>query len=182
MRILAIVAFTIGFVASAHAAPVVKVAKPKTKFRLKAAKAKELKVRPVKPAQKAELHQQRPKTIVQNWTTGNGRDHRVVFLHGLGGVPDGPMINGIVRSLHKQGVSATFKAPLLREVKMNAQGEIIKEKVQTMTEQLRHAREVIRSQPGKIVLFGHSFGAKASLLLAKEFPEKISALSLSRLR
>ncbi len=129
---------------------------------------------PVRPVAPRTALRQKPNTIVKKWTTGNGEGHSIVFLHGLGGVPEGPMIKTILQGLDGQNVSATVHAPLLREVTTNDRGEVTGESLQTMSEQLRHAREVIRSQPGKVVLFGHSFGAKAALVLAREFPDKVS--------
>ncbi len=122
------------------------------------------------------LNTRQPKTEVKHYQMGEGRGHTLVFLHGLGGEPGGPMMDGVFKAMQAQGLSATVHAPLLREVRRSDTGKIVSESRQTMTEQLRHARGVIDAQPGKVILFGHSFGAKAALILAREYPDKVKAI------
>ena len=86
----------------------------------------------------------------------------LVFLHGMGGEP-GDLFDDLAKSLGRTGSSFTAVSPWLRTPG----------KASSMTEQLDRARAAIAAQPGNVILVGHSFGGKAALQLAKEFPGKV---------
>tara|TARA_R110002096_G_scaffold16898_1_gene57561 strand:- start:339 stop:1397 length:1059 start_codon:yes stop_codon:yes gene_type:complete len=175
-----LIAFCLGTLASlasqGHAAPANRTAMKAKKAKAKKAKIPRREGRPTRKVERALHPVKPPKTEVQRYRLGEGPAKTVIFLHGLGGEPGGPMMRGVLKGMQNHGVSAHVFAPLLREVRRNDQGEIVSQSRQSMTEQLRHARGVIEAQPGKVILFGHSFGAKAALILAKEYPNKVEAI------
>ena len=100
----------------------------------------------------------------------------LVFLHGLGDSPDTPIIQRLVGALGREGASVEIIAPWLRPVTVDAGGIVSPAGVQTMSYQLNEARRAIRATNGQVVLVGHSFGGKAALALAKEFPGKVKGV------
>ncbi len=118
-----------------------------------------------------------PRLATQRLATRNGPPRaRAIFLHGLGGEPNTHLIRNIFAELEQRGAAIEVTAPWLRPVAVDGRGEIREAGVHTMTDQLRRARAAIEAQPGPVVLIGHSFGGKAALQLAKEYPGKVKAV------
>jgi len=113
----------------------------------------------------------------QCWRTGRGAPSAtIVFLHGLGCTPRDPLIQRLVRELDHRGDSFLVVAPWLRPASLNRRGELISSGTQTMSDQLRRARQLLDQQDGPVVLLGHSFGGKAALELAREYPDKVACV------
>jgi pimeloyl-ACP methyl ester carboxylesterase len=109
-------------------------------------------------------------------TLGKGEPQStVIFMHGLGGAPGG------YRDFLKTLLTPAEGEPAVRVVAIWMRSP--KGGDHTMTDQLARARKVIDAEPGPVVLMGHSFGGKAALKLAAEYPEgkvrKVVALAPS---
>jgi len=112
----------------------------------------------------------------RRWQTGPGVPRgTVIFLHGLGCNPDDPVITSLVRELGRRSGPYNVVSPWLRPVRMGTRGPV-SDGLHTMSDQLRRARVAIEQQPGKVVLMGHSFGGKAALQLAREYPDKVACV------
>ena len=102
-------------------------------------------------------------------TLGQGEPRStVIFMHGLGGSPKG--YGDLLRAV----LTPAPGAPAVRVVSIWMRP---KDGLHTMTDQLARARRAIEAEPGPVVLMGHSFGGKAAVKLAAEYPEaKVSAV------
>jgi pimeloyl-ACP methyl ester carboxylesterase len=110
------------------------------------------------------------------WTIGQGEHPtRLVYLHGLGGEPEDGLVNRVIKQLSATEGSFKVISPWLRPVR-ELDGEMVSAGPHTMTDQLARVRELLRNEPGPVVLMGHSFGGKAALALAKEFPDKVKGI------
>jgi len=124
--------------------------------------------RPV-PAQQDPL-------AASRWQVGAGNPRgTVIFLHGLGCNPNDPVITSLVRELKRQPGSYRVVSPWLRPVRLGQMG-VESDGLHTMSDQLQRARQAIEQEPGKVVLMGHSFGGKAALQLAREYPNKVACV------
>lgn len=99
-----------------------------------------------------------------------------VFLHGLGGAPSHFPLNNLKKELATQGMDLQLDAPWLRPVEIGFDGKAHGTGPHTMSDQLDRARKAINMHEGPVVLFGHSFGGKAAIALAKEFPGKVKGI------
>ena len=110
------------------------------------------------------------------WRTGEGERATIIFLHGLGGRPDGQLMHDVARGLHAENGAFDVLAPWLRSVTMRENGDIVSRQRHTMSDQLRRASELIEAAPGPVILLGHSFGGKAALRLAELYPDKVRGI------
>lgn len=121
---------------------------------------------PTKPAAlTAEDLEAKPVTL----TLGQGEPRStIIFMHGLGGNP---------KSYPDLLRAVLTPAPGAPAVKVVAIWMRPKEGLHTMTDQLARARRAIDAEQGPVVLMGHSFGGKAAVKLAAEYPEeKVAAV------
>jgi pimeloyl-ACP methyl ester carboxylesterase len=104
------------------------------------------------------------------WHLGHGEPKStIIFMHGLGGDPE--ELKEVVTAM------LTPQGPNAGAVKVIALWMRPQRGPHTMTDQLERARKVIDATPGPVFLMGHSFGGKAALMLAKEYPhEKVRGL------
>ena len=86
----------------------------------------------------------------------------VIFMHGLGGEPAG------YEDLLRDVLTPPKGAAAVRVVAIWMRPE---HGPHTMTDQLARARRAIAAEPGPVFLMGHSFGGKAAVQLAAEYPE-----------
>ncbi|MBW2736161.1 MAG: alpha/beta hydrolase [Deltaproteobacteria bacterium] len=98
--------------------------------------------------------------------------HRVIFLHGLGGSPQSLVAHELAGAFQRRGDRLEMLVPWLRPVHR----DLSDAGPHTMTDQLKRIKAEINRAPGKVVLLGHSFGAKAAFKLAKECPDKVSCV------
>jgi len=111
------------------------------------------------------------------WTTGPAGPRRtIVYLHGLGCEPNDPVIRRLVREFDRRRDGYLVVAPWLRPVAADGRGKLVEAGPHTMSDQLQRARRVIEQQEGRVVLMGHSFGGKAALQLAREYPHKVACV------
>jgi pimeloyl-ACP methyl ester carboxylesterase len=97
------------------------------------------------------------------YTLGEGAPKStVIFMHGLGGSPKG--YSDLIRAL----LTPPPGSPAVRVVSIWMRP---KQGLHTMTDQLARARRAIDAEAGPVVLMGHSFGGKAAVKLAAEYPE-----------
>ncbi len=99
-----------------------------------------------------------------------------IFLHGLGGAPSHFPLYHLKNELRGQGMDLRLDAPWLRPVEIDGTGEAHSTGPHTMSDQLDRARKAIAMHDGPVILFGHSFGGKAAIALAKEMPDKIKGV------
>jgi pimeloyl-ACP methyl ester carboxylesterase len=134
--------------------------------------------RRARPQQTAPSNRRDP-LATQQWKVGQGPPRAtILFLHGLGCGPDGQLIKRLVGAFNQLPGGASYKvvAPWLRPVRKNSRGTIVSAGCHTMSDQLQRARQVLRGENRPVVLLGHSFGGKAALQLAREFPDKVSCV------
>lgn len=121
------------------------------------------------PAQRNTLGQEvRDERTPFVWRFGHGQPETTfVYMHGLDGEP--------AAQQHLLERVLTPKGP--GSVKIIGVWMRPEHGLHTMTDQLARARKVIQETPGPVFLLGYSFGGKAALHLATEFPkEKVPAL------
>ena len=91
-----LIAFCLGTLASlasqGHAAPANRTAMKAKKAKAKKAKIPRREGRPTRKVERALHPVKPPKTEVQRYRLGEGPAKTVIFLHGLGGEPGGPMM------------------------------------------------------------------------------------------
>lgn len=87
----------------------------------------------------------------------------VIFMHGMGSGPQHN--NNLIRTL----LTPPKGSPAVRVISIWMRPQT---GLHTMTDQLARARAAIDAQPGPVTLMGHSFGAKAAVKLAAEYPEE----------
>jgi pimeloyl-ACP methyl ester carboxylesterase len=136
-------------------------------------------LRRARAQQAAPAANQRDPLATQRWKVGQGPPRAtILFLHGLGCGPDGQLINRLVGAFNQLPGGASYKvvAPWLRPVRKNSRGKIVGAGCHTMSDQLQRARQVLRGENRPVVLLGHSFGGKAALQLAREFPDKVACV------
>jgi pimeloyl-ACP methyl ester carboxylesterase len=82
-------------------------------------------------------------------------------MHGLGGSPDGyePLLRSVLAPPPGKGAVRVIAIWMRSESGAH-----------TMSDQLVRARKAIDAEPGPVMLMGHSFGGKAALKLAAEYP------------
>jgi pimeloyl-ACP methyl ester carboxylesterase len=93
----------------------------------------------------------------------------VIFMHGLGGSPEGyePLLEEVLSPPSTPGAAPSAGAIKVVAIWMRPENG-----PHTMTDQLARARRAIDAEPGPVFLMGHSFGGKAALKLAAEYPEE----------
>ena len=119
---------------------------------------------PLSPPSSPASHVKDERAPVE-WQIGRGKPTTtVVFMHGLGGSPEGygPLVRDL---LGKRGLAATGAVRVVAPYMRPEDGP------HTMSDQLERARAVIDREPGPVILMGHSFGGKAALKLAQEYPQ-----------
>lgn len=96
-------------------------------------------------------------------TLGKGAPQStVIFMHGLGGNPHHS------KELIRELLTPAEGKPAVRVVAVWMRPQ---DGVHTMTDQLARARRAIDAEHGPVVLMGHSFGGKAAVKLAAEYPK-----------
>ncbi len=86
----------------------------------------------------------------------------IIYMHGLGGDPRHS--DDFVQKL----LTPAEGSPAVRVVAIWMRP---RQGLHTMSDQLARARKAIDAEPGPVTLMGHSFGGKAALKLASEYPE-----------